>query len=235
MTRSPVELTRRLSAALFDVDGTLADTDPLHAQAWNSTLVSFGLDSFSVDDYLAACVTGTLTPSEFLEPYIGSAPDVSVLRREKTVLYRGLLSEARLAPGADRLLRSLESDGIGIGLVTSSSGESVQAFIDVLWPLSGPPTVTISRDPTVKRKPHRAPYVLAIEALAVEASDCVAFEDSAAGVRAATSSGLPCIQIVANGAPRQSAAIAHIVDFTDLFLIDGRLVRDADGEERLRR
>jgi beta-phosphoglucomutase-like phosphatase (HAD superfamily) len=195
MSDTSVSLVAPHSGAIFfDVDGTLADTDPLHSKAWQLVAESsFGL-TFTWADYHEACILGELSPTEFLMQ-LGIDARPAKIQNAKAAIFRRLLqSESSLAPGALTFLDSIRQADITIALVSGGSRSSVEAFLETLWP-GGPPALSVSREDTSHHKPHPEPYLFAIGQLELSASDCLAIEDTKRGIQSAHDAGLQSIKV----------------------------------------
>lgn len=181
-------------AILLDLDGTLADTDPLHAQAWQTITSShFGI-TFSWPDYHQAVVIEGRSPADFLLS-LGADVRSAEIRQEKASIFRQLMrTRLTLAPGAEPFLALAAREGITLAVVSGGSRSSVDSFLAVLWP-GRPPEVSISRDDTAFRKPHPEPYVLALAKLRRPASDCIAIEDTIRGIESASRAGLRSVLV----------------------------------------
>lgn len=194
----------------FDVDGTIADTDPIHAQAWARALRSVNNRRFEIADYLEACINGAMTPQQFLSAF--SSPDEwASIEYEKRRIYPALLSErVTLTAGLVEFLDTVHSAGVRVAVVSSSSRESVKALLADSWK-SAPPDVIVARGEALAPKPDPAPYYAAVELLGVPPARVVAFEDSKSGVSSAQGAGLTCIQVGRGGGRLSRLRIADFV------------------------
>lgn len=186
------------SAILFDLDGTLAETDDLHAQAYaNAVRELCGVEP-DMSGYIDACVRGGMRPIEFLRS-TGIKANPRHLHLLKSREYRFLIAESlSLRPGAHHLLVSLDELGVLTALVSSSSRASVEVFVEKYWP-AGRPHVIVARDSQQLRpKPSGDPYRLALARLGADPVQCVAFENSPAGVAAVHEAGPRCIVVRSN-------------------------------------
>lgn len=204
-----------IRALAFDLDGTVADTDPIHAEAWARALRSVNGRSFEIEDYLDACINGAMTPQQFLATRSGPAEWTSI-EYEKRRIYPELLSErAILAAGLVDFLDAVHSARIRVALVSSSSRESVEAFIAGPW-RSAPPDAIVARGDASAPKPDPAPFRMAVERLGVSPASAVAFEDSKSGVSSAERAGLTCIQV---GCRAGRLSPLRIADFRDCSIV----------------
>ena len=171
-----------LKAVLFDLDGTLFDTERLWAQAvlsvapLSSTEMHF-LAGRSVADtarYLGGLGLGDLTNSLL------------------SAFEERVLADATLQPGALALLESLVAQGISLALVTASPRSIASAAIAGLDYFS----VVVTADDTARTKPHPDPYLLALSSLGVSANACVVVEDTLVGVTSASAAGCVVVAVL---------------------------------------
>jgi HAD superfamily hydrolase (TIGR01509 family) len=208
-------LIRRIITALaFDVDGTIADTDPVHGAAWARALRSVTGRTFTIEGYLDACIAGAMSPREFISKY---APEEAwhAIEREKRRIYPGMLRSGglQLTAGITSLLTQAEGAAVSTVIVSSSSRESVDTILQVLWTAAAP-TAIVTRGDSSAAKPDPAPYLAALERLHVPAECVAAFEDSPSGIASATTAGLFCIQVGGGG----QSGVPRIVDFTNCMI-----------------
>jgi HAD superfamily hydrolase (TIGR01509 family) len=184
-----------LRALLFDVDGTLADTEELHRSAFNDAFRQFSLGwdwGRSLYAELLAVSGGAERIAAYIDRLEVPAAEKMRLRRlvplvhgEKTRIYRELLASGRapLRPGVERLIGEARAAGLKIGLAATSASAGVQAqgiAIDAL----------VCADQVARKKPAPDLYERLLATLRVAAEACVAFEDSANGLAAAKAAGL---------------------------------------------
>ncbi|MFD2415053.1 HAD family hydrolase [Amycolatopsis pigmentata] len=189
-------------AVLFDLDGTLVDTEGLLREAQLSVLGELGVPASAVPfdelrgqgvaENLARLCALTSSPIEPHELY------ARVQRRLLTRLRAGVDP----LPGADDLLSALRRERVPCALVSSS----YRAVIDVVVPSLARAmfTVTIAGDEVEHPKPHSEPYRVAAARLGVPPGRCVVIEDSSAGIRSGLSAG--CV-VVAVAPARESVAL----------------------------
>jgi HAD superfamily hydrolase (TIGR01509 family) len=218
-------LVRGRSAVLYDLDGTLAETDDLHARAWYLALREVTGKRLDRDEYARQVVRGGLTPLEFAAS-LGGDTRSSVLHRRKETHYERLARqflETRL--GVEELVDAVRAIPLPVGIVSDSSAASIEVYIRVGWPGSRP-DVVVSRDDGVDRKPSPAPYSLAVERLGRSAGSCVAIENSPSGIESAKRAGLRCVAIATVDFPAAELAAADAVvpAFASI-----RVVPHADG------
>ena len=180
------------SAVLFDMDGTLLDTEPIWFEAEISVAADLGFTW--TDDDQAHCLGGPLERvGRYLVERSRSSRDSlevsGVLLARVEQLFRS--SDIVWRPGAVDLLRDCLELDLPTALVTASSVNLVDAVHDRMAAELGTPPfdVLVTGDVVPHSKPHPAPYLMAAERLSQPIRDCLALEDSPTGVRSAWMSG----------------------------------------------
>lgn len=180
-----------LKAVIFDLDGVVADSHPIHEVAWKTLLTEAGLDPQTINvDFLYA----GHPRREILKHYLGSLSDLEIQHwgRRKDELYEQAAKALRPKPGITRVLSQLLAAKIACALATSAgSGRSVES-LDVLR-LSEYFSVVITGDDVRTPKPAPDIFLLAAQKLGVTPRSSVVIEDSVAGVRAAVAAGMKCV------------------------------------------
>jgi HAD superfamily hydrolase (TIGR01509 family) len=175
-------------ALLFDIDGTLTDTDPLHIQAFNMMLSQFGR-SITPTEYLAR-VMG-FTNAEIMRNFFPdkSVDDHKALADWKEAAFRELAKQGLHAtPGLLDLMEWADSIGITMAAVTNAPQANADLMLNGLGIKHRFKTIVIG-DELPRGKPDPMPYLVAGERLNVDLTRCVAFEDSRSGMRSAHASG----------------------------------------------
>lgn len=193
-----------IAALLFDVDGTLADTEETHRQAFNAAFLEFRLPyDWSPDQYeVLLRVSGG---KERLAHYFEGLPvsreekdhllaNVSGLHRVKTRHYAELVASggSPLRPGIRRLLGEALAAGVKVGIASTTTSANVAALLDAeMGPNAHKRFAVIAcGDVVPSKKPAPDIYHLALATMGVPAKRAVAFEDSANGLAAAKAAGL---------------------------------------------
>ena len=175
------------AAVLWDMDGTIVDTEPywfaaefeiveMHGGQWSHehARALVGSDLLDSGAYMRKHGGVDREPAEIVEMLLDRV--VAQLRVE--VPWR---------PGARELLAAVNEAGIPTALVTMSWKRFADQVVECLP--SGSFRVLVTGDEVTRGKPHPEPYVLAAERLGIDARDCVAIEDSPTGVRSALAAG----------------------------------------------
>jgi HAD superfamily hydrolase (TIGR01509 family) len=202
----------RFKAAVFDMDGLLLDSESLALQSFNSTCAHFKLPELRhVFDRLIG--TNAVHGQLILEQGLAGEVDHHHFESLWDERYKQLTTErpVPLMPGVSTLLRSLQSMGMPMAVATSSKTESavrklsesgIYDYFDLL----------VGGDQVSHSKPDPEIFIRAAAQLKVDASKCVAFEDSANGVKAAVGAGMTVIQIPDLVQPDENLlALGHIV------------------------
>ena len=177
-----------LRALLFDLDGTLIDTDELHLNAYNQLLARW--DRSMDISYYKANVMGF--PDDMI--FGGLFPDMpashyTTLAAEKEALFRDQLGETIPVPGVLRILDHAGQLGLKTAVVTKAPRENAMAMLTGLGIVDRFETIVIGGE-LARGKPHPMPYLTALELLGVSADEAIAFEDSLAGVQSAHAAGI---------------------------------------------
>ena len=184
---------RAPAACLFDLDGLLLDTEPLHSEAWSQASRHFGLE-LAAEQLLALRGRRRLDCAEQVRDWIAgsalNAPSIEALLAVRQPIAEALLPFAAPMPGAIRLVAACQNSGIPMALVTSSSRAAV-ALKEAPHPwLAAIAQRVHGDDPELAAgKPAPDPYLLAARRLGVDPARCWAFEDSPAGAAAASAAG----------------------------------------------
>lgn len=174
-------------ALLFDLDGTLVDTDRLHVAAFSRVLAEIGAPPLSADDYKTR-VMGFSNPeiAAFLFP---GRPDAEALTARKEALFRaGLAAAIEPVVGVHAVLDWAAEAGARTAVVTNAPRANARAMLAAAG-LADRLTELVIGEECPRSKPDPFPYQEAMRRLGATPATSVAFEDSRSGLRAARGSG----------------------------------------------
>ncbi|WP_075215527.1 HAD-IA family hydrolase [Mongoliimonas terrestris] len=193
---------RGLKALIFDVDGTLAETEEVHRTAFNEAFKAAGLgwvwDQVLYRKLLAVS-GGRERITHYVETYdppggpeaLGRLQEIHAL---KTQRFNRLVDERNcpFRPGVERLLEEATSRGLKLAIATTTGIPNVESLIIANLDYAGLDRfdAIVGGDDVQARKPAPDIYLMALEALGLPARNCLAFEDSLNGLKAATAAGL---------------------------------------------
>ncbi len=200
-----------LEALIFDVDGTLAETEEVHRAAFNDVFRETGLD-WHWDQALYGRlldVTGgkeriahfLATASPAMVPTVaageGMADAIAAMHRRKTDIYNQKIASGglELRPGVEAVIRAARGAGVRLAIATTTSLPNVESLLRATL---GPDAVGLfeviaAGDMVRKKKPAPDVFLLALERLGLPAERCLALEDSINGLQSAGGAGLATV------------------------------------------
>jgi pseudouridine-5'-monophosphatase len=181
---------------IFDLDGTLIDTEPLYTLAAESILSRFG-KVFDLSIKRQIMGGGPLVGARFVVERLGLPLSPEEYLAEREAMIRESCKTARAMPGAIELIEALHRRGIPLAIGTSSSRELCQAKLAAQVFGSRFHAIVCSDDPGVlAAKPAPDIFSKAAEALGAAPERCLVFEDTPKGVAAALAAGMEVIAVV---------------------------------------
>ena len=198
--------TGRLRGLILDMDGTLADTEPYHRDAFNQAFRETRLNwHWNVQEYgrLLTVSGGPQRMRAHAEKHPLNVPPAELdtflrkVHQRKSVLYRKSIRRhrPRLCTGIARVLAEAEQAGVAVAIATNSSRRNLEALLrhGTGARLMRQFRAILTADNVPRMKPDPAIYLKALEALDLPAQHCIAIEDTAAGNRAALRAGLTTV------------------------------------------
>lgn len=193
-----------IKGLIFDVDGTLADTEEAHRCAFNAAFERHGLRwHWTQSEYRN--LLKTPGGKERLLAYVESLPvwpserrllaaRIPAIHATKTEIYAQLIAAGRapLRAGVARLIEQAEQAGVRLAIATTTTLANVEALIEASFAPAGLRRFAAvgAGDVVERKKPAPDIYLHVLNELRMPAADCVAVEDSALGLRAAKAAGL---------------------------------------------
>lgn len=215
----------RLTTLLFDVDGTLAETEEIHRKAFNRAFQQAGLEwHWSQEVYagLLAVTGGKERIRYFLDSHLPGfeAPMemdeyIAALHAAKTDIYTRTVAsgEVVMRPGVKRLLAEARQAGLRLGIATTTTPANVTALLRHGLADDAEDWFDVIAAGAVvpNKKPAPDIYFYAMERLGVSAAECLAFEDSENGLRSAQAAGLRTLVTVSHYSRGQDFSGAALV------------------------
>jgi HAD superfamily hydrolase (TIGR01509 family) len=201
---------------LFDLDGTLAETDSLHLPTWVEALLPHGIEvdeAFyreNISGRANAEIVGNLLPNL-------SAREGREIVETKEAGFRERAGDLEPLPGLLDFLEGAKERGLRTALVTNAPEENVGAVLLALG-LEDFFDAVVPAEEVRAAKPDPEPYRTALERLGADPEEALAFEDSVSGIASAVGAGIPTVGIASTQRPerlRQAGAFVVAEDFTD--------------------
>lgn len=182
------------AALLFDIDGTLADTDPLHLEAFNRTFEPYGhvFDKPRFSRELQGMANVAIA-ARFV-PHLSPEEGMAVLDGKEAMFRELARTSIHAVPGLFELLDLADAASLPMAAVTNAPRANADLILDGLGIRDRFKTVVIGAD-LPHGKPHPLPYLEGLRLLGARAEVSVAFEDSRTGIASATSAGLATVGI----------------------------------------
>lgn len=209
------------AAVLWDMDGTLVNTEPYWISAETELIESFG-GSWTHEEALQLVGSGLFNSADIIRSKGVDLPHQEIIDKLTDRVMQQLVEFGiPWRPGARELLVDLKENGVPTALVTMSISRMAHHVADHLG-FAGFDAV-VAGDDVTESKPHPEPYLRGAELLGVDPADCVAIEDSEPGIRSAVAAGAVTI-----GVPFMVDLpddVAHVLWPT----LDGRTTADLAG------
>ncbi len=199
----------QLQALIFDVDGTLADTESAHRAAFNHAFAELGL-GWVWDEALYTELLDISGGKERIRHYwqqvnpevralntLAMSDTIDRIHALKTAAYEGAVNDGlvSLRPGVLALMDEASAQGVQLAIATTTSPVNIAALLRRAvgpdWRLNFTAIGDASTAPL--KKPHPQVYLQMLSALRLPASQCLAFEDSSNGLRSASAAGLATV------------------------------------------
>jgi HAD superfamily hydrolase (TIGR01509 family) len=189
-----------LEALLFDLDGTLTDTDTLHLQALKQLLREQGreLSEAEFDAHVSGRANADMC--RYLFPGRPVAEHEAFADR-KEARFRALSPTLQPTAGLERLLAHAERSGIGMAVVTNAPRANAQHMLAAMGLAERFEHVLVAEE-LARAKPDPLPYLTGLERLGARADHALAFEDSVPGVTAASRAGILTVGLSTSQAPQ---------------------------------
>jgi len=210
-----------LAGVIFDFDGVIVDSHPLHIEAWKELLHAKGK---AVSDAELSFVREGAKREEILRHFLGelTPEQAESYGAQKDQLFRAGVNQLELVPGFAGFLIQLEAVGLQSAVATSGNRPRVEHALET-FSLRNRFRAVVTGNDVSRGKPDPALFLLAAQALEVDPAHIVVFEDAVAGILAAKAAGMKCVGIAANGREsllKQAGADFVMKDFRDVTVND---------------
>ncbi|MGY3902254.1 HAD family hydrolase [Aeromonas lusitana] len=174
-------------ALIFDMDGTLVDSMPLHLDAWEITSAEFGLpfDRAELNEY-GGIPTRKIVA--ILAEQHGLNIDVEAFARRKIALYLEQIDKARVFPQMWELVKAYHGK-VPMGIGTGSPRNQAEQILKSTG-LDAYISVVVSADDVTNHKPHPDTFLRVAEQLGANPANCLVFEDTRIGIQAGKAAGM---------------------------------------------
>ena len=183
-----------IQAVVFDMDGLMIDSEPLHKEAWQITLRHFG---YELDEALFAQLVGLRTREDavLLREHFHLPVKAEVLARQRNDLFLATLpGRVKPMPGLRELIAQVRGCGLFSAVATSGERRYVDAVVRELN-LDGVFDAMAVAEDVARGKPAPDVYLLAARRLGLPPAQCLALEDAPNGVLAAKAAGVRCVAV----------------------------------------
>ncbi|MBB6239769.1 HAD superfamily hydrolase (TIGR01509 family) [Pedobacter sp. AK013] len=199
----------KIKALLFDLDGTLIDSEKFHFDCWNTFLCPYNVN-IEFKDWLSnyAGIPLPKNAKTIIERYkIDEDLESFIDRREKVTFDGFRTTDIQLMPFALEFIKFAYEKGLTLAVVTASPKIDVEAVFERNG-LAKYFSLFITRTDVNKSKPDPESYNLCVERLGLEKDECLVFEDTLNGVKSALAAGITCYAIQSNVRAHQKLKIA---------------------------
>jgi HAD superfamily hydrolase (TIGR01509 family) len=208
-----------LTAILFDLDGTLVNTDPIHFLAWQKMLSRYGMDIDEV--FYKSRISGGLNPEILADILPQLSPqEAEDFADEKEAMFREMALKLEPIKGFPQVIAWSHNHNLKLALVTNAPRANTFFMLEVLGLEDTFDLIVLAEDEAAA-KPDPTPYRVAVQRLGVKIENAVVLEDSPAGIRSATGAGLRTIAVASTQDPQillELGSFMAIHDFNDLQL-----------------
>lgn len=210
-----------LAGVIFDFDGVVVDSHPIHLEAWKTFFNSLGQKIH--DEDLAFVLEGA-KKEDILRHFLGdlTPEDIKLYGDEKEKLFKERANNLRLTHGFAGFLEQVDAAGLPSVVATSGSRKRVEESLEQ-FRLRSRFRAVVTGDDVAKGKPDPSIFFLAARALHIKAENILVCEDAVSGVTAAKKAAMKCLAIATNGREaklKQAGADLVVADFTRIQLSD---------------
>jgi HAD superfamily hydrolase (TIGR01509 family) len=201
----------RFAGAIFDMDGTLVQSEHLHRESWKEPLAEIGI---AVDEDAYLRDFAGKPGMKIISDHIGLNGEAAIALYDRVTSNYWQIAVSQVEPTAGLLAFLDRISPLPKAVCTSAQRESARRMLDLLDLTSRFDAIITATDVT-RGKPDPEPFQLAASRLNLAADSCIAFEDSANGLVSARAAGMYCVGVGAGATVYADLANVWISDFTD--------------------
>ena len=214
-----ITLSKPIRAVLFDVDGTLVNTETHHLQAFAELLQPFGIDCTA--DFYKNNISGKANNDlHGLLPHLSHAEATAFFDRKEAHFRATAAHILDFTPGLVQLLNDLARAHVQLGIVSNAPRANVDMILRGLRARTDCTfQVIVSGEDVTAAKPNPEPYLQAMRLLGVAPAECIVFEDSVSGVRSGVAAGCRTVGITTTQSVQELVALGcseAIANFTEV-------------------
>jgi beta-phosphoglucomutase family hydrolase len=184
---------------IFDLDGTLVDTMPLHYRAWNRAMQHAGLqEELNEDLFYSLGGVPTRGVAKIFAEHYGLMIDVEKVFHRKEALFLELKSEMKLIEAVVAFARKGSAQGIPLSVASGGPRDIVRHTLELMH-LSTLFPVVVTPEDVVHGKPAPDMFLLAAKKMGVSPGKCLVFEDAEPGIQAAKAAGMKWVRVPSRG------------------------------------
>ena len=199
-----------IRSIIFDMDGVISDSEPLHVIAEKKTLADFGVN-VSIEELQTYLGKGTkFMLNDFINTYHLDTTYSDLFKKHQENLHFFFEEDVQPIAGAMKLIRDMKSRGLDLAVASSSSHALIHMILKKLQILPFFKTI-VSGDDVRESKPAPDIFLKAVRQLSCELFECVVIEDSESGIIAAKKAGLKCIGFQSPNSGDQNLNQADVV------------------------
>jgi HAD superfamily hydrolase (TIGR01509 family) len=198
-------------AILFDMDGVIVDSEPLHVAAFQATLKRYGHD-LNEDQYKQH-FAGKTDEAGFKQyfDFINETVHLPVIMDEKAKAYLELAADQLVPyPGVIELIHELAARKVPLVLVTGSLRAEAEITLKT-FKVAECFTAVVAAEDISQSKPNPEGYLKGAKALNVDPADCVVIEDAPSGVKAAKAAGMRCLAVTSTHSAEELQEATEII------------------------
>ncbi len=217
----------KISAVIYDVDGTMVNSEPLHVAAWDSALQTYGHELMDLSDNFRATMAGKkpIVIAEGMVQELELDVDPCDFLETKSVLFlEKVRTELEGMPGVVESVQRFSQGGHKLAIGTSLDREYINLILNKLG-LTGSFEVIVTGDQIKNGKPHPETYLMVAQKLGLDPSECAVLEDATSGIKSAKAAGMWCIAVENKNAVPQDTSEADVVVYS-LDEVTSKLVCD---------